>query len=80
MNERKAWEQLRTTVKEHAEIVNQICDLLTQHKVPPATGEVLMLYIAGLSAGIRQAPITGDWTRPAAMAWQYGADYGDNAS
>ena len=57
--------------------LDDIGSLMEAHKVTEADGEALLLYLAGLSAGQRQAPINGkDWLAPSAIAWAFAAEYG----
>lgn len=54
-----------------------ICDLFERTGVPPQDAEQLLLYMAGVSAGIRQVSIKGDWVQAACLGWQLGAAEGD---
>jgi hypothetical protein len=59
-------------------IIEKILGLLSDNDIDPIRGEELLLHIAGLSAGMRQAPITGDWLKPLATSWAFAAVDGDN--
>jgi hypothetical protein len=69
---------LRSLVKKHQEVINQIIDLFQAGDMDPAEGEAILLYLADLSAGVRQANIKGEWVHPITQAWMYGAEHGDS--
>jgi hypothetical protein len=55
-------------LRKHAAAIDAICDVSAQD------GEAILLWIAGLSAGFRQAPIADTaWLASAVIAWQEGA-------
>jgi hypothetical protein len=61
-------------LRKHAAAIDAICDALYEHGVSAQDGEAILLWIAGLSAGFRQAPIADTaWLASAVIAWQEGA-------
>ncbi len=71
-------EELRRLTRKYIAVLDGIGDLMDQHKVSGVDGETLLLYLAGLSAGNRQAPICGqDWMIPAGIGWGFGAEHGE---
>lgn len=67
-------------IAKHLRVTDAINDLLIEAKVPGDEGEQLLLWIAGCSAGLRQAPITQGWSDMAALAWAYAAAKGGDFS
>jgi hypothetical protein len=65
-------ELLRLT-KRNDELIGKITDLLAESNIPPPDAEALLLFMVGVSAGMRQASISGEWIHPVAMGWQVGA-------
>ena len=57
-------------IKSQQAVIDKILDILTDHHLSPEEGEQILLFIAGLSAGERQASIIGDWLVPVASGWR----------
>jgi len=71
-------EELQKITRHHIAVIDGIGDLLAEAKVTEKDGEILLLFLAGLSAGNRQAPINErEWNAPTALAWAFGAEHGD---
>jgi hypothetical protein len=63
-------------VKEHTALVSKICDVLKEADMSAEDGELALLWLAGLSLGMRQADMTDSVNSPLAMlalGWQVGA-------
>lgn len=77
MAERDTKDYWRKFCRENGPIIGAICDLLTEKQVASLKGEQILLFMAGMSAGIEQRPITGpqgdDWIEFTARGWQMGA-------
>ncbi len=70
--------ELQTITRKHFAVLDGIEDLMAKHKVTEIEGEMILLFLAGLSAGQRQAPINKvEWVKPIALAWRFGAEHGD---
>jgi protein involved in sex pheromone biosynthesis len=67
-------------VKKHNEAINDLMDVLAKHNVSSAEGEMILLWCAGMSAGMRAQPIAdndhNDWLDAIAVGWTYGAERG----
>lgn len=64
-------EELQKLVKRRALVIDEVLDLFANHMVSPEDGEFICMWIAGLSAGYRLKPITGDLAQVLVMAWQF---------
>jgi hypothetical protein len=62
-------------VKEHTPITSRICEVLVDADVSAEDGELILLWLAGLSLGRRQASLTKEATplMMLAVGWQVGA-------
>ncbi len=70
--------ELQALTRKHIAVIEGIDDILIEAKVTGKEGEILLLFLAGISAGNRQAPINGrEWNTPTALAWAFGAEHGD---
>lgn len=74
----KSIEDVKQFTSKYGDVVDELTSVLQKHKVPYADGENMMLMLAGLSAGLRQAPITGDFIVPVASGWVLAAKFGDH--
>lgn len=63
--------------KRNQRTIDAVCDLMAEHGLNAQEGQQVLLYVAGLSAGLEQKPITGMWVEPAAAGWQVAAHLGD---
>ena len=68
--------QRRVTTR-YAKEVEGIMDILEGANVSAAHGEILLLHIAGISAGNRQQSIRNEWLEPLAIAWAFAAEMGE---
>lgn len=62
-------------VKEQERLCTKICDLLMKEDVSAEVGEMTMLWLAGLSIGRRQVPLSDGSPHLGMLAvgWQIGA-------
>lgn len=63
----------RGLLARHIQVHDAILGLLHEANVPPEDGELLLLWLAGLSMGQRQAPLSGDPLQVFAQGWCLGA-------
>lgn len=61
--------------RRHKEVIDALTDVLTEHKVSPAEGEEVMLWLVGLSRGMRAVSAT-DNIEIMAHGWNMGASHG----
>ncbi len=67
-------------IKSQRAVIDKILDTLTDHHLSPEEGEQILLFIAGLSAGERQASIIGDWLAPVTIGWKFAASSDEDSS
>lgn len=68
------YREMQKLLRDNQALVDDLCDTMTKHSPAPELAEQILLWLAGLSAGMRQAPIANDaWVHPAAIAWQFAA-------
>jgi len=68
---------LQALTRKHTAMLDGIGDLMEVNKITEIDGEILLLYLAGLSAGQRQAAINEkNWLKPIAIAWAFAAENG----
>ena len=72
---------VKKVIRVNQRAVDRICDVFTELNVSSEDGEIVLLWLAGLSAGRRQQPIVGElgdmWIEPVALAWTLAAEEGD---
>jgi hypothetical protein len=69
----------RQLAKEHEGTIAIISDLFHRKNISPETGEQILLYMAGMSAGLRMANVLDNsWTEPLARGYQIAVVYGDD--
>lgn len=73
-------EQIRDRVIKYRALILAIGSTMETLEVSAEDGEIILLHMAGLSAGDRQQPISPEWTRPIAIAWAFAAEYGGGDS
>lgn len=64
-------------IRTHNDIISEILAVFDNYNTDPSVAEQILLYMAGCSAGVRQAPITGDWINTAALSWKLAANETD---
>ncbi len=70
--------ELQRLMKKYPTIPSKIDDLMSQSDVSHEDGEAILLFLAGISAGARQAAVNGsDWLLPISLGWAFGAERGD---
>lgn len=70
-------EQLSEFCEKHDDVIDSITDVFSDANISPEDGEKVLLYIAGMSAGLRQAPILNTtWLEIAAIGWKIGVEGG----
>lgn len=63
--------------RDNDEIIAAITDLFDVKKISPETGEQVLLFMAGMSRGIRGLPLTDEAPMQClAVGWQIGAKEG----
>lgn len=62
--------QLQQFIRDNLDLTEEVISVFERRCADPAVGEAICLYIAGLSAGARQYPITRDHAETLATAWQ----------
>lgn len=72
-------------LRENYVLIDDLVRTVQKHKATPLVREQALLWVAGLSAGQRQAAIIGDWGAITALAWSLavkyeGGDFDDPAS
>ena len=62
-------------VNEHTDMCSQVCDLLTSNDMGAEAGELLLLWLVGLSMGKRQVSLVEHSPQLTilALGWQIGA-------
>ncbi len=66
-----------TLHRRHFSTITKLVDDMDRIKMPPEEGEAIFLYLAGLSAGARQAPCNeSDWLAPIAIGWGFAVEMG----
>lgn len=56
------------------DIQEEVIEIFRKHNLPHPQAEAMLLWLAGLSAGLTQRPITNKgWVTPAWLGWSYGA-------
>lgn len=58
--------------------IDVLMDYFSSQDLDPQIGQQIMLFCAGMSAGLLSKPITGDFTQPLALGWQIGVSEADN--
>jgi len=76
MTKKMSVAQMQRLIIKHDKALDAVMEIFKIAAVPPEEGEALLLWMAGSSAGIRQVSIREDWVQPAALGWQYAAEYG----
>ena len=73
----KSLSELSAMIKKNQSLIDQILDLLQKSDANPEDAEQILLLIAGISAGMRGAPVVkAQWIDIAVLAWAYGAHHG----
>lgn len=68
---------LQRLTRKYASVLDDISTTMVKNDVTEAEGEILLLYLAGLSAGNRQHPVNGkEWLTPSAIGWCFAAEHG----